>query len=213
MEWKPSVNEKNYLSVLTVLTWLALAGQFYIHLQSRLAPVPELLIRFFSYFTIDTNLIVAVTCTLLLVLKDGSAFKRFLSSPKTLTAITVYIVVVGIIYNTILSALWSPEGSQLWVDQALHTIIPALFLIFWIAFVPKKELRWKDMRPWLIYPLGYCVVVMLRGAASGFYPYPFLDLGELGIERVVINSLGITLLFLVLSLLFIAIGRYSAKGR
>jgi len=50
-----------------------------------------------------------------------------------ITAITVYITIVGLVYNVILRFLWKPEGLQFIVDELLHTVIPLLLLV--IAFL------------------------------------------------------------------------------
>lgn len=212
MAKRQSTFMKPYLTVLALSGWFALVTQFYINMTSNLAPVPELLIRYFSYFTINTNLIVAVCCTNL-VINPNSNRGSFFSKQKTLTAVTVYIVVVGLIYNVILRFLWKPEGLQMVVDELLHSVIPVLFLLYWLFFVLKDQLNWKDVLPWLIYPLVYTLFILVRGSVSGFYPYPFINIGELGIEKALINAVGIAIVFLLLSLLFVAIGKLLNKKR
>ena len=202
MKPQSSPSKKIYLAVMVLIGWFALIAQFYIQINSGLADTDELLIRFFSYFTILTNIIVAVCSTALLIKPAG----KFFSKHATLTAITVYIVVVGIIYNVILRSIWKPEGLQMIVNELLHLAIPALFLIYWLFFVDKNKLSWTAIILWMIYPLVYLVFVLVRGTFSGFYPYPFLDADELGFRKVLLNSAGITAAFVILSLLFVAIG-------
>jgi len=201
---------KIYLSVIALLGWFALIAQFCINMNSGLADGPELLIRFFTFFTVTTNILVAVLATVLL-LRPASAWGMFFSRQSTAAAVSVYIVVVGLIYNLILRALWHPEGLQRVVDELLHLVIPVLFLLYWLMFVRKDELRWGNMWGWLVYPLVYIVLVMIRGAFSGFYPYPFLDVLKIGYPQTFLNCLGVTVVFVVLSLLFIAIGKWMAK--
>ena len=128
-----------------------------------------------------------------------------------MTAITVYILVVGMVYNLILRFLWAPKGLQLIVDELLHTVIPLLCVIFWWIYVRSKALKWKDAYPWLIYPLVYIFIILIRGAASGYYPYPFIDVNTIGYTKVFVNSGILAVCFLGISLLFIAIGRISKK--
>ncbi|MEP6713204.1 MAG: Pr6Pr family membrane protein, partial [Ferruginibacter sp.] len=173
---------------------------------------PEILIRYFSYFTIDTNIIVAICCSILLV-NPTSALGRFFSRPQTQTAICIYILVVGIVYNLILRFLWAPEGLQKAVDELLHSVIPVLFLLYWFLFVPKNSLQWRQVFPWLIYPFAYTVLVLIRGSFSGFYPYPFIDVNQLGLNKALLNAGGLTLVFLVISLLFIAIAKGMSTGK
>jgi hypothetical protein len=202
---------KIYLAVLAILGWFALAAQFYINITSGVAGTPEIVTRYFSYFTITTNLLVAVCCTTLL-LTPHSGWGRFFSRPTTLTAIAVYILIVGLIYNLILRFLWKPEGLQRVVDELLHSVIPVLFLICWLLFVVKDQLKWKDVLPWLLYPLVYIVFIFIRGAASGFYPYPFIDVSQLGLQKTLINAVGIAIVILVASLLLVGIGKFMGKS-
>ena len=203
---------KIYLALIALLGWFALISQFTINIQSNVANTSEIVIRYFSYFTLLTNLLVAICCTIL-VTNPSSKWGQFFSSQKTLTAITVYILVVGLIYNIILRFIWNPQGLQKIVDELLHSVIPVLFLLLWIFFAKKKTIKLKDFFPWLIYPLLYLVFVLIRGAFSGFYPYPFIDVTKLGYQKVFINSLGVTFIFIVLCALFIVIGNFTNRHK
>ena len=202
---------KLHLGIMVILGWFALVAQFYINALLKANPVPEMIIRYFTYFTILTNLIVALSCTVLLF-KPGSKWGIFFSQQQSLAAITVYIVIVGLIYNTILRFTWAPKGLQRVVDEILHSVIPILFLIYWLAFTPKNRLQWKDIPAWLIFPFVYIVFVLLRGSASGFYPYPFIDRATLGLNKVFINAAGITLVFIIMSLVCVFIGKLLTKN-
>lgn len=207
-----TLSNRIFLSIIAILGWFALVVQFYLQITSGFASKPELLIRFFSYFTILTNLLIAV-CSTVLVLSSNSSFYKFFQKQQTLTALTIYIVVVGITYNAILRSIWDPQGMQRVVDELLHLIIPILFLLYWLIFVKKDQLYYKNVFPWLLYPFIYAVLAFIRGAFSGFYPYPFIDADKLGWSKALQNAGLLTLFFLVLSLLFIALGRMISKKK
>jgi hypothetical protein len=175
-----------------------------------MASKPELVIRFFSYFTILTNLLVAI-CSTIILLKPLSTSGVFFQQQQTLTALTVYITVVGITYNVILRSIWDPQGMQKVVDELLHLVIPVLFLVSWLMFVKKNDLQFKNVFPWLIYPFVYAVYAFIRGAFSGFYPYPFIDAGKLGWSKALLNAVFLTVFFLVLSLIFVGVGKFLRK--
>ncbi|MDF2454317.1 MAG: hypothetical protein K0R51_310 [Cytophagaceae bacterium] len=199
-------SSKLTLGLIAIVAWLAIIVQFVLMIEARVSPILETSIRFFSFFTILTNLLVALYSTVLTI-QPSSSWGRFFSRLSVGTATTVYIVVVGLIYNTILRFQWQPQGMQRVVDELLHAIVPTLFLIYWFAFLSKKPLPWNSFFPWLIYPFFYCLYILIRGSFSGFYPYPFMDVSKLGYQQVVINSLGVTTVFLGFSLLFIFIGK------
>src|ERR1044071_1883578 len=99
---------RKYMAFIAGTAWFALIGQLYLILVNRTTTIPETLLRFFSFFTILSNIIVALSLSTLLVGPNGK-WGRFFSKPSTLTAITVYITVVGAIYNGILRFLWAPQ--------------------------------------------------------------------------------------------------------
>lgn len=202
---------KIFLSVIAVLGWFALILQFYIHMANGNAGVAELLMRFFTYFTIITNIVIAF-CSTVLLLSPHSKAGMFFSKQSTLAAIVVYIAIVAVIYNTILRYTWQPTGFHRVADELLHLVIPVLYIVFWGIFVPKNELRWKQILPWLIYPLLYTIIVLLRGIPSGFYPYPFMDVNKLGTQQTFINCLGVTAAFVVVSVIVVGISKVSRKG-
>ena len=201
---------KLYLLLIAVLGCFSLLTQFYLSIESGLAPPHIVFFRYFAYFTITTNLLVAITCVVLL-LAPNSRLGEFIGRQKTLTATTSYIVVVGIIYNVLLRIIWKPEGLQLIVNELLHAVIPILFLIYWLVFVRKDGLKWNDIWPWLLYPLIYTIYVFIFGAITGFYPYHFIDLAQLGLKTTIINACGITIFFIVISLLLVGISKLYKK--
>jgi hypothetical protein len=190
--------------------WLALVFQLYLTLSIRVLSVTATVLQYLSYFTILTNLLVAL-CFSFLLLKPDSRWGIFFSKPGTLAALAVYITVVGAIYNIILRALWSPQGLQFIVNELLHSFIPAFFLVFWFVFTPKNDLQWKDVLPWLWYPLIYLVYTLVRGPIADWYPYPFLDVTALGYETALINGAGIAVVFVFFSLLFIALAKWMTR--
>jgi hypothetical protein len=186
--------------------WFALITQLYLTIVNNQIPAIESIIRYFSYFTVQTN-IMAVLCFTFLLLNFNQKEEAFYSKPKILAAIAVYITIVGIVYNLILRFTWQPKGLQLVVDELLHVFIPFLFLLYWLIFAPKKTLKWANAFEWLMYPFAYLVLILLRGSISDFYPYPFIDVNTIGYNKVILNSFYLLIVFLVLSLIFIWIGK------
>lgn len=115
-----------------LLGWFAIITQFYLMMTNRLVGVPETTLRFFDFFTINTNIIVAL-CFTYIFLGNGSRSK-FFSKASTITAITVYITIVGIVYNVVLRSTWNPEGMQKIVDELLHSVIPVLCCSFYSGY-------------------------------------------------------------------------------
>lgn len=198
-------NQRFAQIIIAIVAWVALILQFYLQIVNRSTAASEAVIRYFSYFTILTNLLLAICFTSLLV--KNSKGNRFFNRPSPVTAITVYILIVGLVYNLILRQLWSPQGLQLLVDNLLHTVTPLLAFIYWLLYVPTKEISWKHTAAWMLYPLFYLIYVMIRGSFSDFYPYFFIDAGKLGYTKALTNAVYITTAFFLVSLLLIWLGK------
>lgn len=132
-------------------------------------------VNFFSYFTILSNLVGA----LLFVYSGlrGDVASRTVDMLRG--AATVYLATTGIVYNLLLRD--EPVGVGLeWVNAVLHAIMPLAAVVDWLVFAPKHELRLNRTWLWLLFPIGYLVYSLIRGAATGWYPYPFLNPDRVG---------------------------------
>jgi len=195
--------KKNVTAVLAVIGWFAVITQYVLMLENRAASIPETTIRFFSFFTILTNLLVAVYFTYLFFMSKANP--GFRENSGTLTAITIYITMVGLVYQVALRHVWQPQGLQLVVDELLHSVMPALVIIFWCFYGTTKPIKYSQITSWSIYPLAYLTYILVRGSFSNFYPYPFVDVSNLGIAKALSNAAVLLFLFVVLSATTIAI--------
>ena len=193
-----------------VIGWFALIVQLYLIITNRVVSVPGTLLRFFSFFTINTNIIAAL-CFTFIFLGSRSRIGKFFQSPSTITAITVYITIVGIVYNVILRSTWNPQGLAMVADELLHSIIPVLFILFWLLFVPIEHLKWKNAFSWLIFPTIYMIYAIVHGAITKFYPYPFVNVTDIGYNKAMLNAAGVLLVIFVLSLALIATGKLMKR--
>ena len=190
-----------------MLVWFSVIAQLYLILQNRVAPVGETLVRFFSFFTILTNILVGLCFTLQALGKKG------LSAPGTLTAVTVYITIVGAVYQVLLRHIWQPTGLQKLVDELLHSVNPLLVIIYWFLYEHMRGLRYRQVKRWLLYPLVYLIFILIRGFFSRFYPYPFINANELGYTKTLINAFFLLLFFTGVSLLFLFIGKQMGNKK
>ncbi|MEI7488593.1 MAG: Pr6Pr family membrane protein, partial [Chryseobacterium sp.] len=114
--------KKNIALIFAMIGWFALIAQYYLHIENRVTSFPEANFRFFTYFTILVNLIVTIYFTSIFFKKQEVEEK----SLGYLTAITVYITIVGATYQIILRGTWQPTGLQRIVDELLHSVMPVL---------------------------------------------------------------------------------------
>lgn len=140
-----------------------------------------------------------------------SAWGRFFLRNTVLTAIVLYMTIVGLTYNILLRNVWHPEHLFKLADELLHVVTPVLFIIYWLAFVPKDGLKYRNVWPWLWFPFLYFIYVLIRGAISGNYPYPFVDVAKYGYPQVLLNAVILLPIFWGLGALFVFIARQMNK--
>lgn len=198
------------LGIIFALELYALPTQFYLLLQNPEFTFFSAAVRFFSFFTILTNCIVFI-CSALLLFGGRSTANAFSRKCTTITAITVYILIVGIVFNFLLRSIVDLKGLYLVVSEIFHTIVPILFFLFWLFYINLEKVSFKIILPWLSYPIIYVIYTLLHGLCTNFYPYPFIDATKLGFPIAMINGLFVLLAFVIVSAVLIFISRLKIK--
>ena len=156
-----------YRMAAASLGWFAIVLQYILILRYKAdGDLVAAAIRFLSYFTDLSNVLVALAMTLPWLAPD-TLLGRFLSRPSVRAAILIYIAVVAVIYHYLLAKLWNPQGWQLVVDTIEHVVTPTLYALDWVLFVPKGTLNYRSVFIWLVFPLVYAVYSLIHGAAPG----------------------------------------------
>jgi len=188
---------------LAVLATIVLRLQ--LNMSANGNSLPEAIWVIYRFFTVWTNTLVGVVCG---VIALGAR------PPSWMTAgLVLAIGIVGGVYHAVLAQLVSYEGLDKLVDVMLHTVVPVGFAALWLFGLPKQGLGLRSLVPWLIYPLVYCVFVILRGLADGIYPYRFLNLAEIGAAQLAINVAGLLVAFVVGGLILLGIARMMTRAR
>ena len=209
---KASTAERVVAGVGAAIGWFGLGLQLRLAIGFSLGrdlSVAHGVVVYLGFFTILTNILVALVFSVACLRPASSSV---LARPRTRSAALVYIAMVGIIYSLLLRHVWAPGGAQLITDRLLHDVIPPLYFVYWIVFVPKGELRWIDPLFWLAYPVLYFLYILVRGALIGSYPYSFLDAAALGYPRLAVNAVILLMAFLAAGYVCVGIDR-AARPR
>jgi len=153
------------------------------------------LVRFISYFTILSNILVAATE---LTLAAGADRDTRLWRVLRLNAV-VAIAVTGIVHWFLLRPLLDLHGDDWWADKLLHVVVPLLAVVGWLVFGPRGRALREDLVASLVFPGAYMVYTLVRGELVEWYPYPFIDVNEHGYGVVLVNAVGVVVLLLALS--------------
>ncbi|GAB3089173.1 Pr6Pr family membrane protein [Lysobacter terrae] len=206
----PPDASRRFAASVAAIAAMALILQYVLLIKLTLANIGPVLatVRFFSYFTILSNLLVLlVTAT---AARRGSGL---LTTALVRGAVAMCITVTMGIYFLVLRHLWQPQGAQWWADTALHYAVPLLYLAWWVVCVPHGVLRWRDLPRWLLFPLAYLGWVLARGAWAHEYPYPFLDLTALDVATVARNIVGVFAVFVLVGCVLVGVDRLLTLRR
>ena len=156
--------------------------------------------NFFCFFTVQSNIIVAIT-TGMLALKLNRTSVTF--DVFRLVGV-IAIAVTGVVFHLALRDLQELTGWDALADFLLHTASPILSTIGWLTFGPRRRVSWRVIRLAAIPPLLWLVFTLVRGSfvqdvhGKDYYPYPFMNVQEHGYATVVVNSAIVVVLFIAL---------------
>lgn len=193
------------VSITASLGFIALSIQCYLSVTRKLAQGFSLLYatnHFFSFFTILTNLTVAVLLASYILFPD-SKLTRWFKKTTNSAAIGVYILIVGIIYYALLLKSDTQYGLGYVATHILHGYIPLAYLALWFFKFRNGDLKFKDSVKWLLFPIIYFVYLLIRGVFLGVYPYFFMNVSQYGYSQVLLFSLGILTVFLLVGSLLV----------
>jgi hypothetical protein len=196
-----------YRAAAGAFTAFCVAMQYLLTVHGEsLAALGASSVKFFSFFTILTNILAAAALLVPLV-APRSWLGEYLSRPSVRTVVAGYIIMVGVIYFWLLRDLSHRQGFSQVLEWMLHYVTPPLFVIDWALFVPKRGVDWRVGFAALAFPLAYVAWILVHGALTGWYPYPFLDVSELGYPATLLNIAGLIAVFLALEVALVLIGR------
>jgi len=166
-------------------------------------------LRFFAFFTILSNLFAAVLWLWLAARWKAARTRRddLLRGASVLYLVLTFIVVVILLGGAELQVA-DPR-----VDFIVHKLFPALVVVDWIVDPPETDLRLRDVGLWLIFPLVWVALTLLRGAFDHWYPYPFLDPDNGGYRSVAYHVIAILAGLLVIAGGTIGLGDFGRDRR
>lgn len=192
--------------------------------EAHAAHVPTVVANFLSFFTIESNLIAIVTLTIGAVWtwRPGADGRREPGWFAVLLACaTTYMVITGIVYNTLLRGIVLDQGVTVgWANEVLHVVVPVVMALDLFLAPQRRALPWRAVGIVVIYPIVWVVYTLIRGPfiiapATGdpwWYPYPFLDPHNFanGFGGVALYVVGIAAGIILVGFLVIWVGRYRA---
>jgi hypothetical protein len=201
-----------YRIIFVLIAWFGVIGHF-IQIVVNRSPESSFLgstINYFSFFTIQSNWLVAVWWTAA-VFAGSKAPERFFLSPKVRGALTAYITVTFSVYAVLLANMWEPSGFDLLFATITHYITPLAFILDWLLFEERGVYQWQWALAWLIYPVAYFIYALIYGAIINSALYPFFDHAQLGWGGMAIQVIVLLVYFFVVESAYIMVNRLLGR--
>ena len=168
----------------------------------------ERVLRFFSYFTVESNIIVAA-CAAVLISdpdRDGAVFRA------GRLAGLIGITVTGVVLFLVLRPLLDLHGISAVTDFLFHVAAPVLAVVGFLLFGPWPPFSWRVVLWSLVWPIAWVGWTFAHGGWSDWYPYPFLDVGDLGYAVALRNVVLVAVGAIALGALFGWLGDVLGRG-
>lgn len=164
--------------------------------------------NFFSFFTIESNLLGAVV-----FLITGFAALRAGTDRLAMFrgAATLYMTTTGVIYFLLLRGLEASLQTPVpWVNTVLHYLMPLAVLADWLVVPPDRKIAFRQALIWLLFPGAYVLYSLVRGRIVNWYPYPFLNAAEQSYGQIAVTTVGMLVGLAVVTALLTARTRSKA---
>lgn len=171
--------------------------------------------RLFSFFTVDSNLLVLVVAIGALVGRDQNSMLWRVIRLAALLSITV----TGTVFGVILSPGIVLRDEAVIVNTLFHIVSPVLFLLGWLLWGPRRQWSPRIALLAFIWPVAWLAFTFVRGATTGWYPYPFLNVGQIGLGPalfgagvVIVYAMALCAIVLLVDRFVPAFGRSYSKS-
>lgn len=161
-----------------------------------------------TYFTIWSNITVAVVLTVLVARPELFARPDLVGGVWRALRLdsVLMITITGIVYNLLL-AEGGKSGWDLVNNTLVHVLTPLLTVLVWLVAGPRGPLSLRVVAGAMVLPLVWAAYALIRGAVVGAYPYPFLDVSAKGLGPVLAFVAVIVVVAVVLALVLVALDR------
>ena len=106
-------------------------------------------------------------------------------------------------YSTVLAKVHEPHGWQeTSTNTVFHYIVPIMMVHGWLLFGPRPRIERRTIALAILWPVAWAGYILIYGAITKWYPYPFVDVITHGYGRVIVNAAEVVAVLLVVTLLY-----------
>lgn len=204
------------LGLLRILTGAALLGSVAWQVTDRLANNNFRPGEYFAYFSIVTAIVAGG-----FLVVAGLGLLRARPDTKWVEisrlSLSVAMIVVGVVYHALLADAPGDvrDGDYVWPvlpNEVIHTYGPILIAIDYLLSHKAFRIKIRAALWVAVFPLTWLVFSVIRGLATNWWPYWFINPNEEGgISGMLTYIAAITVFFLILGFLVLGIKRLFQK--
>ena len=166
--------------------------------------------NFFSFFTIQSNVLGVLALCLLVVVRREERTPIF---DGARSAAVLYMGITGVVFALLLSGLQEELQTAIpWVDFVVHKLMPVVLVADWLVDPPRHRLPRWTAAAWLGFPLAWITYTLVRGASVDWYPYPFVNVDELGYDGVFMRCVVLFVGMALAATAMLGIGNRRVRG-
>jgi hypothetical protein len=130
---------------------------------------------FLSYFSVQAGVLsLAVSVSLAMdSVRSGGTFWRAARLAVLVSAVLVFLLQFTPYHG--LAEFTGLNAATVWGDRILHYALPILLVSGWLIFGPRPRILPSTALWSLVFPVFWLLWTLIRGAATGWYPYPPVD--------------------------------------
>ncbi|NKX53874.1 Pr6Pr family membrane protein [Arthrobacter mobilis] len=164
-----------------------------------------------SYFSVQAGVLVFII-SLTLFMESAKAGGTAWRAVRVMTLVSAALVLLlqftpyrGLAEFTGLNA------SSVWGDRMLHYVAPILVVACWLIFGPRPRIAARTVLWSLVFPVFWLLWTLIRGAATGWYPYAPVDAGTAGTVPVLAAGVFLLLGWLGTAFLYLLLDRRMGR--
>lgn len=188
---------RRILGFANIVMAIAVAFALIANIVDRIAQDALVASHYFHFFTVQVSILDIVVMTI-----GGLAAIRLPVDTVMYTAVractVAYGVVVGIVYNLLLTEFPPPDGyvpSFTFPNEMQHIWVPLFLVVDWFITPGRPKLGWRVVGLGSLYPVVWLIATAVRGmSGDGWFPYFFLNPARVGGFGVAGFLMGLTVL-------------------
>jgi hypothetical protein len=164
--------------------------------------------NFFSFFTIQSNIAAAAMLALLVIVRRPERSAWF---EAVRGGVVFFIAITGVVFALLLQGHQEDvQTTTSWVDTVVHQLMPLALVVDWLVERPRHRLSPWVMLAWLGCLAAWLSYTLVRGEIVDWYPYPFVDVSDLGYGGVALRAAGLLVAFALGATAFLWLGNRRA---